>query len=239
MDLLKIALLFAVTAVAEIVGCYLPWLVVKQDKSAWLLLPAALSLALFAWLLTLHPTAAGRTYAAYGGMYIAVALVWLHFVDGVALDELSQQPQALRDHAADEGQHQAEGDDGDQLGGMRHGCRLSCSVARARHPSRTGRRHAPRTTARRGRRTDARRDEALCGKVLPPADRSPERRRDAGLGRDAQMREEGQGLQVFRTALMTPACVSAPREPFPVRFRPSAARIFTRRQPGFPELTLP
>ena len=76
MDLLKIALLFAVTAVAEIVGCYLPWLVVKQDKSAWLLLPAALSLALFAWLLTLHPTAAGRTYAAYGGMYIAVALVW-------------------------------------------------------------------------------------------------------------------------------------------------------------------
>ena len=84
MDLLKIALLFAVTAVAEIVGCYLPWLVVKQDKSAWLLLPAALSLALFAWLLTLHPTAAGRTYAAYGGMYIAVALVWLHFVDGVA-----------------------------------------------------------------------------------------------------------------------------------------------------------
>ena len=64
MDLLKIALLFAVTAVAEIVGCYLPWLVVKQDKSSWLLFPAALSLALFAWLLTLHPTAAGPTYAA-------------------------------------------------------------------------------------------------------------------------------------------------------------------------------
>lgn len=85
MELLKVAFLFAVTAVAEIVGCYLPWLVVKQDKSAWLLLPAAFSLALFVWLLTLHPTAAGRTYAAYGGMYIAVALVWLHVVDGVAL----------------------------------------------------------------------------------------------------------------------------------------------------------
>ena len=85
MELLKVALLFAVTAVAEIVGCYLPWLVVKQDRSAWLLLPAAFSLALFAWLLTLHPTAAGRTYAAYGGMYIAVALVWLHVVDGIAL----------------------------------------------------------------------------------------------------------------------------------------------------------
>jgi len=85
MELLKVVLLFAVTAVAEIVGCYLPWLVVKQDKSAWLLLPAGFSLALFAWLLTLHPTAAGRTYAAYGGMYIAVALVWLHVVDGIAL----------------------------------------------------------------------------------------------------------------------------------------------------------
>jgi small multidrug resistance family-3 protein len=85
MELLKVAFLFAVTAVAEIVGCYLPWLVVKQDKSAWLLLPAAFSLSLFAWLLTLHPTAAGRTYAAYGGMYIAVALVWLYVVDGIAL----------------------------------------------------------------------------------------------------------------------------------------------------------
>ena len=83
--LFKLAGLFALTAVAEIVGCYLPWLVLKQGRSAWLLLPAALSLAAFAWLLTLHPTAAGRTYAAYGGMYIAVALVWLRVVDGVAL----------------------------------------------------------------------------------------------------------------------------------------------------------
>ena len=53
-----------------------------------LLLPAAASLALFAWLLTLHPTAAGRTYAAYGGMYIAVALIWLRVVDGVKLSPL-------------------------------------------------------------------------------------------------------------------------------------------------------
>ncbi len=85
MELLRIAGLFAVTAVAEIVGCYLPWLVLKQGRSAWLLIPAAASLALFAWLLTLHPSAAGRTYAAYGGMYIAVALVWLWLVDGVTL----------------------------------------------------------------------------------------------------------------------------------------------------------
>lgn len=85
MEFLRISLLFAVTAVAEILGCYLPWLVLKQNKSAWLLIPAALSLALFVWLLTLHPTAAGRIYAAYGGIYIGVALVWLYFVEGMAL----------------------------------------------------------------------------------------------------------------------------------------------------------
>ena len=64
------------TAVAEIVGCYLPYLWLKKDAPAWLLLPAAASLALFAWLLSLHATAAGRVYAAYGGVYIAVALLW-------------------------------------------------------------------------------------------------------------------------------------------------------------------
>ncbi|MDT8321738.1 MAG: YnfA family protein [Xanthomonadales bacterium] len=85
MELLRVAALFALTAVAEILGCYLPWLVMKQHRSAWLLIPAAISLGLFVWLLTLHPTAAGRTYAAYGGMYVTVALAWLHFVDGMAL----------------------------------------------------------------------------------------------------------------------------------------------------------
>ena len=60
-ELMRIAALFAATALAEIVGCYLPWLVLKEGRPAWLLVPAALSLALFAWLLTLHPSAAGRT----------------------------------------------------------------------------------------------------------------------------------------------------------------------------------
>ena len=74
---------FAATALAEIVGCYLPYLWLNKGASVWLLVPAAASLALFAWLLTLHPTAAGRVYAAYGGVYIAVALAWLWAVDGV------------------------------------------------------------------------------------------------------------------------------------------------------------
>lgn len=74
--------LFVVTAVAEIVGCYLPYLWLKKSASPWVLVPAVISLALFAWLLTLHPTAAGRVYAAYGGVYVSVALVWLWLVDG-------------------------------------------------------------------------------------------------------------------------------------------------------------
>ena len=80
---LKTILLFVATAIAEIVGCYLPYLWLSKGATAWLLVPAAVSLALFAWLLTLHPAAAGRVYAAYGGVYITVALAWLWGVDGV------------------------------------------------------------------------------------------------------------------------------------------------------------
>ena len=80
---MKTFLLYAVTALAEIVGCYLPFLWLKQGRSVWLLVPAAFSLSLFAGLLTLHATAAGRVYAAYGGVYIGVAVAWLWVVDGV------------------------------------------------------------------------------------------------------------------------------------------------------------
>lgn len=80
---MKTFFLFLATALAEIVGCYLPYLWLARQASAWLLVPAAFSLALFAWLLTLHEAAAGRVYAAYGGVYISVALAWLWAVDGV------------------------------------------------------------------------------------------------------------------------------------------------------------
>ncbi|MAA65459.1 MAG: hypothetical protein CL581_11850 [Alteromonadaceae bacterium] len=80
---LKTIGLFIITAVAEIIGCYLPYLWLREGKSAWLLLPGALSLVAFAWLLSLHPTAAGRVYAAYGGVYISVAILWLWLVDGI------------------------------------------------------------------------------------------------------------------------------------------------------------
>lgn len=86
--ILKTGLLFVATAVAEIVGCFLPYLWLRKGGSIWLLLPAAASLALFVWLLTLHPAASGRVYAAYGGVYVATALAWLRFVDGVKLSGL-------------------------------------------------------------------------------------------------------------------------------------------------------
>ncbi|MGB4468602.1 MAG: YnfA family protein [Azovibrio sp.] len=83
--MIKTGLLFFATALAEIIGCFLPYLWLRKDGSPWLLLPAALSLVVFVWLLTLHPAASGRVYAAYGGVYVATALLWLRVIDGVKL----------------------------------------------------------------------------------------------------------------------------------------------------------
>ncbi|MFW2041398.1 YnfA family protein [Acinetobacter sp. ULE_I001] len=83
--ILTTILLFLVTAVAEVLGCYFPYLILNQNKSHWLWIPTVLSLAVFVWLLTLHPAASGRIYAAYGGIYIFSALMWLKFVDQVSL----------------------------------------------------------------------------------------------------------------------------------------------------------
>jgi small multidrug resistance family-3 protein len=83
MYLAKVFGLFVLTAVAEIVGCYLPYLWVKKGGPAWLAVPAMLSLALFVWLLSLHPQPAGRVYAAYGGVYIGAAILWLWLIDSV------------------------------------------------------------------------------------------------------------------------------------------------------------
>jgi small multidrug resistance family-3 protein len=80
---LKTTALFILTAITEIVGCYLPYLWLNKGAPVWVLAPAALSLAMFVWLLTLHPAAAGRVYAAYGGVYVAVAILWLWAVDGI------------------------------------------------------------------------------------------------------------------------------------------------------------
>jgi small multidrug resistance family-3 protein len=79
---LKTFALYSVTALAEIFGCYGVFLWLRQGKSLWWAAMAVASLCIFAWLLTLHPTAsAGRVYAAYGGLYIAASLLWLWLVE--------------------------------------------------------------------------------------------------------------------------------------------------------------
>ncbi len=83
--IIKTFSLFVLTDVAEIVGCWLPYLWLRKGGPIWLLLPAALSLAVFAWLLTMRPAASGRVYAAYGCVYVVTALVWLRVVDRIPL----------------------------------------------------------------------------------------------------------------------------------------------------------
>lgn len=77
----KTTILFFITAVAEIVGCYLPYLWLKKNGSILLLIPGAISLGIFVYLLSLHPVESGRIYAAYGGVYIITAMVWLVVID--------------------------------------------------------------------------------------------------------------------------------------------------------------
>lgn len=75
--------LYALAALAEIGGCFAFWAVWRLGRPAWLLLPGVAALCLFAWLLTrLEQDAAGRVYAAYGGVYIAASLAWLWVVEG-------------------------------------------------------------------------------------------------------------------------------------------------------------
>lgn len=73
------------TALAEIFGCYCVYVWFKKAASNWFLALAALCLILFAWLLFLHPEASGRIYATYGGIYIALSISWLKFVDNIKL----------------------------------------------------------------------------------------------------------------------------------------------------------
>ena len=80
-------LAFVGAAVAEIAGCFAFWAWLRLDKSVWWLVPGTVSLALFGYLLTLADSpAAGRAYAAYGGIYIVASLAWLAIVEGIRPD---------------------------------------------------------------------------------------------------------------------------------------------------------
>ncbi len=79
---MKTYLLYTLAALAEIAGCYAFWAWWRLDRPVWWLLPGLGSLVLFASLLALVPgEAAGRTYAAYGAIYILASILWLWAVE--------------------------------------------------------------------------------------------------------------------------------------------------------------
>lgn len=90
------ALIYIAAALTEIVGCFAFWAWLRLDKSIWWLAPGIVSLLLFAYFLTLVPTdAAGRAYAAYGGVYIVASLVWLWAAEGLRPDRWDVSGAAL------------------------------------------------------------------------------------------------------------------------------------------------
>jgi len=87
MGVLQPLALFLLAAFFEIAGCYAFWAWLRLDRSPWLVAPGVVSLVLFAWTLTrVEATFAGRAYAAYGGIYIVSALLWLLLVEGAVPD---------------------------------------------------------------------------------------------------------------------------------------------------------
>jgi small multidrug resistance family-3 protein len=84
---IKTAIVYAAAAFFEIAGCFSFWAWIRDGKSAWWIAPGIVSLILFAWLLTkVDTSAAGRAYAAYGGVYIVASLIWLRGAEGARPD---------------------------------------------------------------------------------------------------------------------------------------------------------
>lgn len=84
---MKTIAFYVLAAVAEIAGCYSFWAWLRLEKSILWPVPGMASLALFAYLLTqVDVSAAGRTYAAYGSVYIVASLLWLWTVEGARPD---------------------------------------------------------------------------------------------------------------------------------------------------------
>lgn len=93
---MKSYLLFALAALAEIAGCFAFYTWWRLDRSVWWLVPGVMSLVVFAWALALvESTAAGRTFAAYGGIYVAASILWLYLVEGKAPDRFDMSGAAL------------------------------------------------------------------------------------------------------------------------------------------------
>jgi small multidrug resistance family-3 protein len=83
----KTLIIYFAAALAEIGGCFSFWLWLREGRTGWWIAPGVVSLVIFAWLLTrVDTSAAGRAYAAYGGIYVCASLAWLWRVEGVVPD---------------------------------------------------------------------------------------------------------------------------------------------------------
>jgi small multidrug resistance family-3 protein len=77
---------YAIAALAEIGGCFAFWSWMRSGASIGWLVPGMASLALFGWVLTqAEPAAAGRAFAAYGGIYVLGAVAWMVLVERVPI----------------------------------------------------------------------------------------------------------------------------------------------------------
>lgn len=93
---MKTGVVYALAAAAEIGGCFAVWAVLRQGRSALWLIPGVALLVAFAWLLTrVETAAAGRAFAAYGGVYIAASLAWMWGIEGLRPDRWDAAGAAL------------------------------------------------------------------------------------------------------------------------------------------------
>ena len=84
---MKSALVYVLAAACEIGGCFAFWAWLRQGRSVLWIVPGVLALVAFAWLLTrVEAAAAGRAFAAYGGVYILSSIVWMRTVEQVRPD---------------------------------------------------------------------------------------------------------------------------------------------------------
>ncbi len=78
---------FIVAGLLEIGGGYLIWLWLREGRGVIYALCGSMVLIAYGVVPTLQPASFGRVYAAYGGIFIALSLLWGHFVDGIAPDK--------------------------------------------------------------------------------------------------------------------------------------------------------
>jgi small multidrug resistance family-3 protein len=94
--MLRAACWYVLAALGEIAGCYAFYAWLRLGRSSWWIGPGLASLVVFAWALTrVEAPAAGRIFAAYGGVYILASLAWMHVVEGQPPDRFDLAGAAL------------------------------------------------------------------------------------------------------------------------------------------------